>query len=182
MLYFTVVEFVFCLLLTFTCYMGPSVLFAGYVLMRCSGLVPYEIMYVYVAEILPTSHRNTGISLGNGMSKGVGCLLPLLLLPLVAHPPRFREGNEAIHSNGTMPLGEGRQPIIEADPLSREQKGVAMVSVPYLILTISCIVAAILLAASPDPTESLYDTVPETDDALESARSSFCSRKLHSCS
>ena len=227
MLYFTVVTAVFGLLLTFTWYMGPSVLFAGNVFMRCAGLVPYEIMYVYSAEILPTSHRNTGISLGQGTSKGVGCLLPLLLLPLVAHPPRFGGGSEGMHqlfgtslpqdvlsggslqttrsahalllssrfglqelalnassdadANGTIPLGEGGQPIIEADPLAGEQNGVALVSVPYLILTICCILAAILLATSPDSTESLCDTVTETDDALESARWSFHSRKLRSC-
>ncbi len=237
MLYFTVVTIVFGLVLTFTWYMGPSVLFAGNVFMRCAGLVPYEIMYVYAAEILPTSHRNTGISLGQGASKVVGCLLPLLLLPLVVHPPRFGGGIDGMHqlfgtslsqdvlrsggilqtmrsahallrssrfglqelalnassdedANGAIPLGEEGQPIIEADPLvgqqeadplAGQQKGVMLVSVPYLILTICCTLAAILLATLPDPTESLCDTVTETDHALETARWSLHSRKLRSC-
>ena len=52
--------------------------------------------------------------------------------------------------------------------LGAGQQGEAQASVPYLILAIFSIVAAALLATSPDPTDSLCDTVLETKMALES--------------
>lgn len=63
--------------------MGPVALFGGNILMRSLGVLPYEIMYVYAAEIMPTSHRNTGLAIGSGASKCVGGIIPLILLPLV---------------------------------------------------------------------------------------------------
>ena len=55
---------IFALVLTFIWRDGVWALFGGNLLMRAVGALPYEIMYVYTAEVLPTSHRNTGLSLG----------------------------------------------------------------------------------------------------------------------
>ena len=85
MLYLAAASVSAALSLTFTWRMGLNTFFAGNLVMRSVGVLPYEIMYVYAAEILPTSHRNTGLAIGNGASKTVGCILPLLLLPLVTH-------------------------------------------------------------------------------------------------
>jgi hypothetical protein len=257
MLYFTVVSVLGSLLLSFTWYMGPGALFAGNVLMRFSVLVPYTIMYellksqytvtlkhkctgalnfsdfcflpryIYVAEILPTSHRNTGIALGQGASKSVGCVLPLLLLPLVeyraplsglslsqavlrsggilantksARQKQQSVGAVRVRKDSTaasrslyidirslssrslvqeqVPLGRGGGETTlhsmgdSEKALGAGQRVVAQVSVPYLILAICSIVAAALLATSPDPTDSLCDTVLETKLALESPRRS----------
>ena len=194
--------------------------------------------YIYVAEILPTSHRNMGIALGQGASKIVGCVLPLLLLQLVAYraplsglsvtlesqavlrsggilantnrehalllSSRSRVQEQALRggggggvllhvasdadTKGAIPV-EKEELITEADAmdplhsmgdseegLGAGQEGVAQVSVPYLILAISSIVAAALLAMSPDPTDSLCDTALETKLALESPRRSRHSR------
>jgi len=85
MLYLAAASVLAALSLSFTWRMGLNTFFAGNLVMRSVGVLPYEIMYVYAAEILPTSHRNTGLAIGNGASKTVGCILPLLLLPLVTH-------------------------------------------------------------------------------------------------
>lgn len=71
------------LLLTFIWRMGPVTLLGGNIFMRALGVLPYEIMYVYAAEILPTSHRNAGVAFGGGATKCVGGIIPLILLPLV---------------------------------------------------------------------------------------------------
>jgi hypothetical protein len=231
MLYLTIVSVFGALVLSFTWYMGPGVLFSGNAVMHLAGLIPYEIMYIYVAEILPTSHRNTGLALGNGASKAIGCLLPLLLLPLVEHPVSSMSlSQDAIRSsaiiqaantasarqavlhfskvgvqeqlalnasadadaNGTLSVVEA-QPVSDAGPLegtsdvkaggpSASKMAVAPVSVPYAALTISCIIAAVLLYLSPDPSESLCDTVIETGRSLESARWGPYSGKSYVCS
>lgn len=86
MLYLTAASALAALSLTFTWRMGLMTFFVGNLAMRSLGVLPYEIMYVYAAEIMPTSHRNTGLAIGSGASKLVGGILPLLLLPLVTQP------------------------------------------------------------------------------------------------
>jgi len=188
--------------------------------------------YIYVAEILPTSHRNAGIALGQCASKSVGCVLPLLLLPLVeyraplsglslsqavlrsggilANTSSARQKQQSVGAvrvrkdstaaSGSlyidirslssrsrvqeqMPLGGGGKTTLHSmgdseKGLGAGQRDVAQVSVPYLILAICSIVAAALLATSPDPTDSLCDTVLETKLALESPRWSRHSRTV----
>ena len=51
--------------------------------LRIAAIVPYQVMYVYAAELFPTSHRNFGLSFGNAMTKTVGVALPILLMPLL---------------------------------------------------------------------------------------------------
>jgi hypothetical protein len=41
-----------------------------YLKQKCSGMrlfsvCPYKVMYVYMAELIPTSHRNVGLSFGH---------------------------------------------------------------------------------------------------------------------
>ena len=208
--------------LSFAWRMSPGALFTGNALMRLAALVPYEIMYVYVAEILPTSHRNTGLALGNGASKAIGCLVPVILLMLVDRPhlSSISLSQDAIRTSAfiqTVNAASARrtvlqfpkvgvqeqlalnvsadtddnstQYVVEAQPVdgrssdvkargqATREMGVASVSVPYLVLTISSMIAAVLLYASPEPSEGLCDTVLETDRSLESARWGLYSRK-----
>lgn len=44
-------------------------------------------------------------------------------------------------------------------------------SIPYLILAFSACIATAMVHYAPDGTESMYDTVAEADEALDSARS-----------
>lgn len=57
----------------------------GILAQRFFSIVPYEIMYVYAAETLPTSHRNSGVSMGNAATKGVAMVVPLIMLPLLQY-------------------------------------------------------------------------------------------------
>ncbi len=68
---------------TFLRKLGPGWMVLGNAGMRILALGPYEVMYVYMAELMPTSHRNTGLALGNGATKTVAGMLPLVLLPLM---------------------------------------------------------------------------------------------------
>ncbi|KAJ1488080.1 major facilitator superfamily domain-containing protein [Baffinella frigidus] len=54
------------------------------ILLRMFSILPYEVMYVYAAELLPTSHRNLGVSIGNGTTKLVAVAVPIALMPLLA--------------------------------------------------------------------------------------------------
>ena len=141
-------------------------------------------------------HQLFGTSLSQDVLRSGGILQTMRSAHALLRSSRFGLQELALNAssdedaNGAIPLGEEGQPIIEADPLvgqqeadplAGQQKGVMLVSVPYLILTICCTLAAILLATLPDPTESLCDTVTETDHALETARWSLHSRKLRSC-
>lgn len=51
-------------------------------LFRMTAVGPYEFFYVYAAELLPTTHRNQGVSIGNGTTKFVALLLPLFMFPI----------------------------------------------------------------------------------------------------
>lgn len=64
MMCLTAMSGIFAFALTFVWREGPWALFGGNLLMRAVGALPYEIMYVYTAEVLPTSHRNAGLSIG----------------------------------------------------------------------------------------------------------------------
>jgi len=61
---------------------GPIGKIIGNVLLRLFSVLPYEMMYLYVAERVPTSHRNISLSLGNASTKLIAGILPLALLPL----------------------------------------------------------------------------------------------------
>ena len=74
---------------------GPVWEVFGNALWRITSVAPYELMYVYVAELLPTSHRNTGergrrviggwghqsvlCALGSELEYGVCLVLELLI-------------------------------------------------------------------------------------------------------
>jgi MFS family permease len=57
------------LTLSFIWSLGPLTLFAGNLVLRLMCLAPYSIMYIYSAELSPTSHRNTVQAIGNGATK-----------------------------------------------------------------------------------------------------------------
>lgn len=48
---------------------------------------PYEVFYLYAAELLPTTHRNQGVALGNGSTKAVAVLCPLVIFPVFRWSP-----------------------------------------------------------------------------------------------
>jgi len=62
---------------------GTTWLHLGSMGLRLMVVLPYEAMYIFAAELLPTSHRNLGLSLGNGATKLVAALMPLVLMPLI---------------------------------------------------------------------------------------------------
>jgi len=191
------------LLLTFIWRRGAGALFVGNLLMRAVGALPYEIMYVYAAEVLPTSHRNTGLSLGQGASKIVASSLPLLLLPLVVAPNHSTlslvrnaaaggagsslsllvSGFAAEQLEGRAEDAAANATVREAEPVdagNSEKHGASAswgledssdVSVPYLILFVSACIATTMIYYAPDASTSLYDTVTQADDALDSDRS-----------
>jgi len=73
-----------CFLVAAAWSIAPAFLIAGNVAVRMFCVAPYEAMYVYVAELLPTSHRNAGLALGNASTKMVAAILPLVLTPLMS--------------------------------------------------------------------------------------------------
>ena len=55
------------------------------------AIMPFEGMYVYAAEIMPTSHRQAGLCIGIGMSKLMSGIAPAMLTPLFeAHSHELR--------------------------------------------------------------------------------------------
>lgn len=62
--------------------LGPVGLVVGNVGIRLFAVMPYKVMYVYIAELVPTSHRSAGLSFGNGTTKTVAALMPLVVVPL----------------------------------------------------------------------------------------------------
>eukprot|EP00960_Hanusia_phi_P011379 332110-Hanusia_phi.AAC.1 len=62
---------------------GTTWLHLGSMGLRLIVVLPYEAMYIFASELLPTSHRNLGLALGNGSTKLVAALMPLVLMPLI---------------------------------------------------------------------------------------------------
>eukprot|EP00960_Hanusia_phi_P046451 757836-Hanusia_phi.AAC.2 len=44
----------------------------------------YQLMYVYAPSILPTSHRNQGMAIGNGISKLVGLSAAFIIVTIIS--------------------------------------------------------------------------------------------------
>jgi hypothetical protein len=51
--------------------------------MRLFSVCPYKVMYVYMAELIPTSHRNVGLSFGHTLPEHRNTVTPntLTLVP-----------------------------------------------------------------------------------------------------
>jgi len=53
------------------------------VLLKVVAIMPFEAMYIYTAEAIPTTHRQAGLCIGIGMSKAFSGLAPALLAALL---------------------------------------------------------------------------------------------------
>ena len=75
----------------------------------------------------------------------------------------LRNSSASSSVSEAQPLDDG-----SAGALGREGR---VVSIPYLILATCACVATAMVHCAPDGTESMYDTVAQADEALDSARS-----------
>jgi hypothetical protein len=82
---------------------GFCVLFVFMVLMKISAIMAFEGMYVYAAELVPTSHRQSALSLGVGLSKAASGFIGMLLSPLMnvqtaqSLTPETGKTNQSLH-------------------------------------------------------------------------------------
>mmetsp|Transcript_36443 Transcript_36443/g.74819 ORF Transcript_36443/g.74819 Transcript_36443/m.74819 type:complete len:526 (-) Transcript_36443:316-1893(-) len=114
------------LLCAITVNMSLGWLVASNLLLRFCVVAPYEAMYVYAAETLPTSHRNKSLSSGNSATKIVAVLVPLLAQSLLDLSPicPFLLAATAAFCAAVGMLYAGREPPIALDDVVTEPEKV----------------------------------------------------------
>jgi sugar phosphate permease len=74
-------------------------------LLQMVSSTPYTIMYVYAAELLPTTHRNVGVSSGNAFSKLIGgVILPQIITSSLMMAGPQEESKMMMYSCGVSAL------------------------------------------------------------------------------
>ena len=136
------------------------------------AVMAFEGMYVYTAELVPTSHRQAGVSLGIGLSKLSSGIAGMLLMPFIdwssRHDPR---------SLGTMmpfplqlilhaPLPTGATMLLTCECLFAADQSEA-----YLLIFLAGTLASMLATISP--VDSIDRGLPDlwldqTDETMSS--------------